>query len=120
MDDAGKTIERSWHLLAEGDDGPFIPSMAVEAIVRRSLAGQRPPAGARPGTGDLELSDYEATFARRTIYTGQREDREGPLYRRILGDAWDKLPAQVRSMHDGARSAHGMAEVERGEGPWRG
>src|SRR3546814_7192520 len=26
----GRTVERSWHLLAEGDDGPDIPSMAIE------------------------------------------------------------------------------------------
>ena len=27
----GRPVERSWHLLAEGDDGPYIPSMAIEA-----------------------------------------------------------------------------------------
>jgi hypothetical protein len=69
----GKTIERSWHLLAEGDDGPYIPSMAVEAIVKRSLSGQTPPPGARPATNDLELEDYEAIFSKRTIYPGHRE-----------------------------------------------
>ena len=26
----GEEVECSWHLLAEGDDGPFIPSMAIE------------------------------------------------------------------------------------------
>src|SRR5262249_1292755 len=39
----GAPIERSWHLLAEGDDGPLIPSMAAAAIIRRMLDG-RPPA----------------------------------------------------------------------------
>lgn len=33
----GEPVERSWHLLAEGDDGPYIPSMAIEAIVRKHL-----------------------------------------------------------------------------------
>ncbi|MCB1337124.1 MAG: saccharopine dehydrogenase NADP-binding domain-containing protein, partial [Maritimibacter sp.] len=30
----GRVVEMSWHLIAEGDDGPYIPSMAIEAIVR--------------------------------------------------------------------------------------
>jgi hypothetical protein len=114
VDMLGKAIERSWHLLAEGDDGPLIPSMAVEALVRRAVEGQRPPTGARAGTSDLELSDYEALFARRTIYTGQREEADGPLYRRVLGAAWDTLPDEVRAMHDGVKSARGVASVERG------
>ena len=37
-DQRGKRIERSWHLLAEGGDGPFIPSMAVQALILQSLA----------------------------------------------------------------------------------
>ena len=55
-DGNGKKIERSWHLLAEGNDGPFIPSMAVEAIVKRSLSAEKPASGARPATQDLELA----------------------------------------------------------------
>ena len=39
---AGAKAERSWHLLAEGDDGPLIPAMAVEAVVRGLLDGRAP------------------------------------------------------------------------------
>lgn len=39
----GGRIERSWHLLAEGDDGPFIPAMAAAAVIRHAL----PPSRAR-------------------------------------------------------------------------
>jgi len=44
------------------------------------------------------------------------------LYRRLLGDAWDTVPAPVRQMHelpycgDGAVVADGVAMVERGRG----
>lgn len=62
----GQHIERSWHLLAEGDDGPLIPSMAAEAIVRRCLEKRDPSPGARAATQDLELADYEQLFARPT------------------------------------------------------
>lgn len=116
-DDKGKTVERSWHLLAEGGDGPLIPSMAVEALVRRSLAGRMPPPGARPATGELELEDYETIFRSRTIYTGRREQareiQRQFLYRRLLGDRWDSLPEPLRTLHS-APAAAGAATVEAG------
>jgi len=116
----GARVERSWHLLAEGDDGPLIPSMAAEAIIRHCLAGRPPAAGARAATGDLEVSDYEALFARRRIYTGIRAPATSsvPLYRRLLGEAWNRLPAPWQAMHDvtNEMTASGMGEVERGKG----
>jgi hypothetical protein len=114
----GDPVERSWHLLAEGDDGPLIPSMAAAAIVRRCLEGRRPADGARPATDDLELDDYDALFARREIRSGRREvvaeTGRWPLYRRILGDAWASLPTPLQAMHDGTTTAEGVATVERG------
>ena len=116
----GHTIERSWHLTAEVDDGPMIPSMAAEAIIRHTLAGRRPAAGARAAATDLELEDYDALFARRRIATGYRHQvpAGAPLYRRLLGDAWDALPAPLRAMHDLATglTAAGEATIERGKG----
>jgi hypothetical protein len=116
----GVEIEVSWHVLAEGDDGPYIPSMAIEAIVRKHLAGITPEAGARPATRALELADYDLLFENRTIYSGFRRDGQlaDPLYRQILGTAFDALPAQVQALHDArdARSWTGQAEVRRGDG----
>jgi hypothetical protein len=118
----GKRIERSWHLVAEGNDGPLIPSMAAEAIIRNCLAGRRPAAGARPAATELELADYEPLFARKRITTGYRQSAPGnertPLYRRLLGDAWNSLPQPLQAMHDlhHELSAEGVATVERGEG----
>ncbi|MBC7877405.1 MAG: DUF4166 domain-containing protein [Anaerolineales bacterium] len=118
LDGNGKKIERSWHLIAAGNDGPFIPSMAVEAIVRRSLSGKKPASGARPATQDLELEDYETIFRTRTIYTGQREWREDTnqelLYRRLLGDAWESLPEPLIKLHS-CKKAEGLAKVEVGK-----
>ena len=116
-DRTGKQIERSWHLMAEGDDGPLIPSMAVEALVRRSLSGQMPVPGARPATRDLELEDYEAIFSHRTISTGQRERNEDTtqelLYQRLLGSAWDSLPDSLKILHR-SQQAEGYATVQVG------
>ena len=115
----GKQVERSWHLLAEADDGPFIPSMAIEGIVRGCLGGQAPNPGARPATHALELSDYDRLFDDRTIYTGFRERQSGePIYRQILGLAFDRLPDEVRALHDSLdeRQWSGTASVQRGRG----
>jgi hypothetical protein len=117
----GNAAVRSWHMVAEGDDGPLIPSMAAEAIIRKFLAGQRPEAGARPATNDLNLADYDALFARRAIKSGCREDAPtGPppvLYRDMLGEAWNRLPLALREMHDlqTEKTARGRARVERGD-----
>ncbi|NIZ59667.1 saccharopine dehydrogenase [Sedimentitalea sp. CY04] len=116
----GQPVERSWHLLAEGDDGPYIPSMAIEAIIRKILDGNPPELGARAAIRELNLSDYEHLFDGRSLYMGFRSKAKGevPLYRQVLGDAFDLLPPQVQALHDDvrARSWSGTARVQRGTG----
>lgn len=115
----GREVQRSWHLLAEGDDGPYIPSMAIEGIVRKLLGGESPAVGARSGLQALELSDYDSLFAGRRIHTGFRqEDANAPLYARLLGSAFDALPESIRALHGSsqARRWSGFAEVKRGSG----
>ncbi|RAZ90099.1 saccharopine dehydrogenase [Mesorhizobium hawassense] len=117
VDKAGRPVKRSWHLLAEGDDGPLIPSMAVEAIIRKALDGRTPLPGARAAVRDVELEDYETLFGSKTIHTGFRDDSETRgLYPDLLGDAWKSLPTEIRAMHGGAELAQGRASVERGGG----
>ncbi|HVF26373.1 MAG TPA: DUF4166 domain-containing protein [Anaerolineales bacterium] len=118
----GERIERSWHLLAEGNDGPLIPSMAIQALILHCLRGKKPVAGARPATQELEVPDYEAIFKSRTIYTGERESitdgASAPLYKRILGEAWEKLPAPLAALHNVVskeQKVEGMARVETGK-----
>jgi len=119
---AGARVVRGWHMVAEGDDGPFIPSMACEAIIRHCLDGKRPAPGARAATGDLELEDYETLFARRAIHSGLREQTAAsaslPLYRRLLGEAYAAMPAPLQAMHDlkDEMVAEGSATVTRGGG----
>jgi hypothetical protein len=115
----GGPVELSWHLLAESDDGPYIPSMAIEAVIRKLLAGERPADGARPATHALELGDYEALFAGRSIHTGfRREQTDAALYPQLLGSAFDVLPPQVQALHRGsqARRWSGRADIRRGKG----
>jgi hypothetical protein len=114
----GQTVERVWHMLAEGDAGPLIPSMACEAIVRNCLQGNPPVAGARSGIDALSLADYEARFAGRAILTGWRDAPKGSIYRQILGDAFGNLPGQLQDLHQPGALAEwrGQAVVTRGKG----
>lgn len=116
----GKHVECSWHLLAEADDGPFIPSMAAEGIIRKLVAGDRPRSGARPATSALELADYKRLFEGRSIFTGFRGSAaSGGVYQQILASAFDALPDQVRALHStkADRTWTERAEVRRGRGP---
>ncbi|MEO8242077.1 MAG: DUF4166 domain-containing protein [bacterium] len=110
-------LTRSWHMLAEGDDGPLIPSMAIAALIRRCASGQPPTPGARSGIGALSLADYDTLFRSRAITTGWRETSVGPVYRQILGAAFDSLPAALQDLHQPGRTAQwsGRANVQRGK-----
>ena len=105
----------SWHLLAEGEGGPFIPSMAAEAIVRMCLNGTPPAAGARSGHRDLELEDYAPLLSAHGIQYGFREERPATIYEQALGPAFQKIAPPLQKFHRNttAFSMRGKADVER-------
>lgn len=58
--------------------------MAIEALVRKMLSGERPLPGARAGTDALNLADYDRLFRSKTIYTGfRREEPDVSLFRQL-------------------------------------
>ena len=119
VDARAAPCRRSWHLIAEGDDGPFIPAMAVAALVQKACDGQSPEPGARVATRELQLEDIEKFFCRKNIVARVRDDSDwlaAPLYARMLANAWEDLPPEIRRMHDIDRvnEAEGRASVERG------
>jgi hypothetical protein len=94
--------------------------MAIDAIIRRCLAGRPPEPGARHAAGDLTLDDFARGFAMKGIVTGERQDQDRslPLYRRVLDSAWHRLPDAVRDLHqvETSRRFAGRAVVDRGNG----
>lgn len=119
-DGDGRRVERSWHLVAEGDTGPSVPAMAADAVIRKALAGHPPRPGARHAAGELALDDFARGFAAKGITTGIREEGDvtEPLYRRILGAAMESLPAPIQDLHEveTRRTFAGRATVDRGSG----
>lgn len=114
----GQPASLSWHLLAEGDDGPLIPSMAVALLVGKMQQGLAPNPGARAGIGSLTLDDYATAFAGRSILTGWRRDKPTEPYSRILGPVFSDLPAQMQALHRPGKLAvwTGRANVACGKG----
>lgn len=54
----GVTRTRTWHLVATAGDGPYVPTLAASALIRRMQSGYTPEAGARPCVGVLTLEDF--------------------------------------------------------------
>ncbi len=121
-DESGGEVEYSWHLVAEGDDGPFIPAMASEVLIRKCLAQNIPASGARSAESVLTLEDQAASFEKRSIHAGFRARRwpaAEPVFEQILGPAYSRLPQAVRAFHgrQGDFKVHGRAAIDRGRNP---
>ena len=54
----GTSRARLWHLIALRGDGPYVPTLAAAALVRRFLEGTLPQRGAMPCVGLLTLDDF--------------------------------------------------------------
>lgn len=122
VDKHGYRVRHSWHLIVEGDNGPTVPTIATAVIVRRHLAGQAPPAGARIATEEVELADYLPDFDALGATYGQRvelTDNRLPVFQQILGDFWPKLPSPIQNLHKsfGDRRFSGTAKIRRGPNP---
>ena len=120
----GGLCRRRWHMVAEGSNGPFVPAMAAAAVVRKFLDGKPPKPGARAADKELELGDFAELFAQKEISSMMLadvpEDRNRPVYRRILESRYGHLAAPIRLLHDvtGIHRFRGRSKVERGSNPF--
>lgn len=110
----GDLVERCWTLTAKAGDGPHVPAIPGRAIVRKLLAGEV-PSGARACLDDVDLTECETAAPERAVGFERSEMTFVPLFKGILGDAWLRLPKEVRALHEvaGSRSWNGAAKVIR-------
>lgn len=95
VDDDGVAQSRRWQLVATHGDGPFVPTLAAAALIRKFGAGSW-PAGARPCLGLLTLADFAAETTRLRIGMGESL----PLFERLLGAAaYARLAPAVQRFH---------------------
>ncbi len=112
-------IERRWTLIAENGDGPEIPTLAAQLLANAMLAGQV-ESGARTAADALTLDQFESLFSQLAITHKITQTHYVPVYKRVMGDAFDILPAAVSKLHflAGDGGASGSATVTRGRNPF--
>ncbi|UUL83765.1 SDR family oxidoreductase [Sphingomonas qomolangmaensis] len=115
----GRRLERRWTLIADQGCGPEIPTFAAAILADRIMNGTC-PAGARDAGELLSLADFEPSFTKLDIrHEAQELEQPDPLYRRIMGVDFDRLPTALQVVHgvlrDGGASGH--ATVTRGRSP---
>ncbi|MGY2052072.1 DUF4166 domain-containing protein [Methylobacterium sp. JK268] len=116
-DGEGRPARATWTLIAEGGDGPVVPTLPALAVARRWLDGPPLAPGARACLGAVDLAAIEAEMARYRIRTTLGREAAPPLFARALGAAFAALPAAVREVHAGAAVLAGRARVTRGGHP---
>ncbi len=107
IDLGGRNGARSWSLIAEGGDGPFVPAIPAAALVRKLARGELARRGAMPCLGLLSLAEIEREWrqANLRIAAGWGEDGamfQPSLYRRVLGAAYEQMSEAGQRLHDGA------------------
>ncbi|KAA0909433.1 saccharopine dehydrogenase [Aquicoccus porphyridii] len=83
---------RWWRLLVEDGDGPFIPAVAARALLRRAVL----PVGAGPALETITLAEAEAAMADLSVTTERVIEPLVPIFRRVLGPAFNTLPEAIR------------------------
>lgn len=109
----GAVRQRTWSLIAEKGEGPFVPGVVARALLRRL---EETPAGARPCIGEVTLTEIEEAMGDLAVSVGVTEADRPTLFQSSLGDRWAALPDAVRELHSvqDMESFSGFAEVTRG------
>lgn len=110
IDDNGGSCSRLWQLVATHGHGPYVPTLAAAALVRKLQQSEALAPGARPCVGLLTLTAFEREAAGLRITMAQAQ----PVFVAALGaDAYARLPAAVRRFHasSGRQTLHGEVET---------
>ncbi|HEV7881423.1 DUF4166 domain-containing protein [Bradyrhizobium sp.] len=107
--DAGQLVRRVWTLAADAGDGLCVPTMPALAALKMLGAGRLEWRGAGPSAGFIPYDAIAAEFGHHNIKTQIQEiSAPAPLFRRLLGGAYDALPPAVRQAHE----VHGVLVLE--------
>ncbi len=110
----------SWHLVAEGDHGPYVPTLPAVALIRQFLRESPPETGAYSGDQLIDLEDLAPEFAKLKITYGlQYDGSDLPVYELVMGEAYAKLPATVQNLHrtGNGHTFAGQCNITRGRNP---
>ncbi|MCW5653935.1 MAG: saccharopine dehydrogenase NADP-binding domain-containing protein [Hydrogenophaga sp.] len=77
LDAQGVARTAAWHISADHDHGPEIPTMPALLFARRLARGADLPLGAHTATGLLSLGDFQGEFARWGMVTDEEVNHAG-------------------------------------------
>ena len=109
-----------WWLRAANGDGPYVPVLPAAALIEALTFGGRLRGGARSAAGVVSLEQIKPWLEGLALETKQVAFRgEKPLYRRVMGEGFERLPEVTRRLHRGrpAVIAEGEAVVAPAENP---
>jgi hypothetical protein len=107
--DAGQLVRRAWTLVAGAGDGLYVPTLPALAALKMLADGRLEWRGAGPCAGVIPYDAIAAEFGHHNIKTQTHENSApAPLFRRLLGDAYDALPSVIRQAHE----VHGVLVLE--------
>lgn len=111
-DATSRHVRRTWTLIVESGQGPFVPALPAFLLARKLLSGDVPP-GARPCLGEFSLGEIERALSRLPASAHTTESLEPTLYEQILGHVYRTLPEPIRRLHDvhDREDYHGEATV---------
>ncbi len=103
----------TWCLSAEPGQGPFVPTIAIRAILRNI---HLVPTGARACIGELPLSNYVQAMDDLGIDTHGHTKAFNYLFADVLGEQWHALPESLRNTHSviDKKTLKGYAKITRG------
>ncbi|MFM7446464.1 MAG: DUF4166 domain-containing protein, partial [Tabrizicola sp.] len=110
------THRHRWTLLASNGDGPFVPAIAIRALLRR----QTLPTGASPALETVTLDEIESALSDLSIRCERHTEPLTPIFPHTLGPTFATLPEPIRATHLTATTSRwtGRASVTRGTGLW--
>jgi len=117
-DGGDRPVLARWSLCAGPGKGPYVPTLAALALVRRIRDGRLAFRGAGPCTGILTPDDFAEDFARLGIATGTEIHPLGAsLFERALGGRFDALPPATKAIHrpDPVLLLDGIADMDGAE-----
>jgi hypothetical protein len=114
----GAPRQSRWSLVAERGAGPAIPSAPASAVLRALVEGRLTRTGALPCVGLVSLDEIMAELAPLPISTRLETFSPGRrgVFPRVLGAAFDRLPAMVGDVHCGVSVAMAGSAVSSARG----
>lgn len=119
LNENGFRTRSQWSLLAENDDGPYVPILPAAAVTRRILSAE-PVTGAMLGGELLQLSDIEIEMSPYAISTQtDTVTAQRSIFERSLTEqTFSRMPSALQSFHGVHSSAVWIGKGTVRTGSW--